>query len=160
LGPFSSQQSFSKSAFCGRIPLILAVKYATKNTPQQLYSGQSFPSWSNYYPEHWFLVSNLENKPIFLTFFLLAVFFCAKLLLNFETIAVWSQTSSGHLFSMLTTPFERVKNVEFIISWLPLRSISFKKRKILKYSTFTLARLQLLRLNVSREEFKNLRGIL
>jgi hypothetical protein len=45
-----------------------------------------------------FGVKSLTKKAIFLTIFLSAVFFCAKLLLNFETIAVWSQTNSEHLF--------------------------------------------------------------
>ncbi len=81
--------SLSKSAFCGRIPIILEVKYGTKILHSNYIRGQSFSSWSNYYPEHWFLVSNLEKKPIFLTIFLSAVFFCAKLLLNFGTVAVW-----------------------------------------------------------------------
>ncbi len=75
----------------------LSSQICDKNTPQQLYSGQSFTSRSNYYPEHWFLASNLK-KSYFLNYFPFSSLFCAKLLLNFGTIAVWSQTSSGHLF--------------------------------------------------------------
>jgi hypothetical protein len=68
------RSSLSKSAFCGRIPIILAVKYGTKILHSNYIRGQGFPFWSNYYPEHWFLVSNLEKKAIFLTIFL-SVFF-------------------------------------------------------------------------------------
>jgi hypothetical protein len=56
--------------------------------------GHAFPSTSRFNPEHWFLALKLSKQLDFDHFPFSSLFFA----INFGTIAVWSQTSSGHLF--------------------------------------------------------------